>query len=145
MTGALSVFASEMKSQNVGSHVICPDNFMISAWSQDFYSIFTNLIDNSLYWINEKNSPERNIVIDVVTDRELLMHIDYRDTGPGIDPGLIASEVIFEPQFSTKPLGTGLGLPIAGEAAARNGLELRAFESDSGAWFRLQAVAENGE
>ena len=145
LTGALSVFGSEMKSQNVGSHVICPDDFMLSAWSQDIYSIFTNLIDNSLYWMNEKNSPERKIVIDVVTDRELLMHIDYRDTGPGIDPGLIASQVIFEPQFSTKPLGTGLGLPIAGEAAARNGLELRAFESDTGAWFRLQAVAENGE
>ena len=141
----LSVFSSEMKSQNVGSLVVCPDSFMFSAWSQDIYSIFTNLIDNSLYWMNEKNSPERKIVINVVTDGVLLMHIDYRDTGPGIDPGLIASEVIFEPQFSTKPSGTGLGLPIAGEAAARNGLELRAFESDTGAWFRLQAVAENGE
>ena len=58
---------------------------------------------------------------------------------------MIASEVIFEPQFSTKPSGTGLGLPIAGEAAARNGLELKAFESDTGAWFRLQVVAENEE
>ncbi len=145
ISGTLSVFSSEMKSQNVDSHVTCPDSFMFSAWSQDIYSIFTNLIDNSLYWMNEKNSPERKIVIDVVTDGKFLLHIDYRDTGPGIDPGLIASEVIFEPQFSTKPSGTGLGLPIAGEAAARNGLELKAFESENGAWFRLQAVAENGE
>lgn len=145
ISGTLSVFSSEMKSQNVDGHIVCPDSFMFSAWSQDIYSIFTNLIDNSLYWMNEKNSPERKIIIDVVTDGKFLLHIDYRDTGPGIDPGLIASEVIFEPQFSTKPSGTGLGLPIAGEAAARNGLELKAFESEAGAWFRLQAVTEDGE
>ena len=145
ITGTLSVFSLEMQSQDVESYVDCPDDFMITAWSQDIYSIFTNLIDNSLYWMNEKNSPEQEISVDVVTDGNSLLHIDYRDTGPGIDPGLIASEVIFEPQFSTKSSGTGLGLPIAGEAAARNGLELKAFESETGAWFRLQAVSENGE
>ena len=60
---------------------------------------------------------KREIIIDVVTNGDSLLHIDYRDTGPGIEPNLIASEVIFEPQFSTKPSGTGLGLAIAGEAA----------------------------
>ena len=143
--GALSVFSSEMKSLKVKSQVDCPDKLLIPAWSQDLYSIFTNLIDNSLYWMNEKESPERRISIVVVTDGKSLDYIDYQDTGPGIDPGLIASEVIFEPQFSTKPSGTGLGLPIAGEAAVRNGLELKAFESDTGAWFRLQAIVEDEE
>ena len=143
--GAMSVFSSEMESQNVETCVGCPANFVLSAWSQDFYSILTNLLDNSLYWMNEKNSPERRILIDVATDGESLLHIDYRDTGPGIDASLIESEVIFEPQFSTKPSGTGLGLAIAGEAAARNGLELKAFETESGAWFRLQTTVENGE
>ena len=145
LDGTLAVFSSEMKSQNVKRHLNCPDGLMILAWSQDIYSIFTNLIDNSLYWMSEKNSPQQNITVDVVADGNTLLYIDYRDTGPGIDPGLIASEVIFEPHFSTKPSGTGLGLPIAGEAAARNSLELKAFESDNGAWFRLQAVAENGK
>ena len=141
--GTVSVFSSEMESQGVKYNVDCPDDFRISAWSQDIYSIFTNLIDNSLYWMSEKDSPDRNISVDVITDGHILLHMDYRDTGPGIDPGLIASEVIFEPQFSTKPSGTGLGLPIAGESAARNGLELKAFESETGAWFRLQALSEN--
>ena len=145
INGTFSVFSSEMKSQSVEHRVECPDDFLISAWSQDIYSIFTNLIDNSLYWMNEKTSPDQKMSVDVVADGNTLLHIDYRDTGPGIDPGLIASEVIFEPQFSTKPSGTGLGLPIAGEAAARNGLELKAFESETGAWFRLQAVADNAE
>lgn len=139
---ALSVFDAEMKAQHVVTRVECPDDFQFLSWQQDIYAIFTNLVDNSIYWMNEKNVPKREIAIVVATDGESLLHIDYHDTGPGIEPNLIASEVIFEPQFSTKPSGTGLGLAIAGEAATRNGLEMRAVETEHGAWFRLQAKME---
>lgn len=139
---ALSVFEEEMKIQNVVARVYGPDNFLFSSWQQDIYAIFTNLFENSIYWMNEKKVQMREIAIEVVTDSDTLLHIDYRDTGPGIEPDLIASDVIFEPQFSTKPSGTGLGLAIAGEAANRSGLELKAFESEQGAWFRLQLKTE---
>ncbi len=134
----LDIFRNEMELNNVIAKIDCPDDFMFSTWAQDISSIFANLLDNSLYWMKEKNVAIREIYIDVITDRNILLYIDYRDTGPGIEPSLILNEAIFEPQFSTKPLGTGLGLAIAGEAAARNGLELKAFESDTGAYFRLQ-------
>lgn len=140
---SLSVFDEEMKTHHVVAKVEGPDDFRFSSWQQDIYAIFTNLVDNSIYWMNEKKVPKREITIEVVTDGDSLLHVDYRDTGPGIEPDLIASEVIFEPQFSTKPSGTGLGLAIAGEAATRNGLELKAFESDQGAWFRLQPKTES--
>nr|NJM01973.1 sensor histidine kinase [Desulfobacula sp.] len=139
----LSVFEEEMKTHHVMAKVDGPDNFKFSSWPQDIYAIFTNLIDNSLYWMNEKKITTQEITIEVVAEGESLLHVDYRDTGPGIEPDLIASEAIFEPQFSTKPSGTGLGLAIAGEAAARSGLELKAFESEQGAWFRLQPKTEN--
>lgn len=140
---SLSVFDEEMKTHHVVAKVEGSDDFRFSSWQQDIYAIFTNLVDNSIYWMNEKKVPKREITIEVVTDGDSLLHVDYRDTGPGIEPDLIASEVIFEPQFSTKPSGTGLGLAIAGEAATRNGLELKAFESEQGAWFRLQPKTES--
>ena len=140
-----SVFRAEMEAQDVAYNIDCPAGLMFSGWIQDIYVIFTNLIDNSIYWMEEKEVPERKITVTVSTDGDSLLHIDYRDTGPGIDPGLISSEVIFEPQFTTKPEGTGLGLAIAGEAATRNDLELRAFEAKGGAWFRLQPTSENEE
>lgn len=140
---SLSVFDEEMKTHHVVAKVEGSDDFRFSSWQQDIYVIFTNLVDNSIYWMNEKKVPKREITIEVVTDGDSLLHVDYRDTGPGIEPDLIASEVIFEPQFSTKPSGTGLGLAIAGEAATRNGLELKAFESEQGAWFRLQPKTES--
>ena len=134
----LSVFENEMKSEDVSTEIRGADNFKFSAWSQDIYAIFTNLVDNSLYWMSQKKRKERKITIELVSDGNSLSHIDYRDTGPGIEPSLIENEVIFEPEFSTKPNGTGLGLAIASEAAERNGLELKAFESEEGAYFRLQ-------
>ena len=140
----LLVFEHEMKLHNVSANVIGPDRFKFSAWDQDIYEIFTNLVDNSLYWIDAKESPVRKIAIDIKTEGSCLVHIDYRDTGPGIDAAHIDSKVIFEPDFSTK-LGSksGLGLAIAGEAADRNDLELVAFESDEGAHFRLQPKIED--
>ena len=141
--GTLAVFESQLKSHNISTQVKGPDDFRLSVWEQDIYSIFTNLIDNSLYWIREKNTPVRQITIELRTDGGALDCIDYRDTGPGIEPALIESEVIFEPQFSTKPDGTGLGLAIAGEAAERNQLELKVFESEEGAHFILQPKTEN--
>ena len=134
----ISIFEKEMKSHNVSTEIKGPDEFRFLSWSQDIYAIFTNLIDNSLYWIREHTGTTRKITIEILADGDSLIYIDYRDTGPGIDREDIASEMIFEPEFTTKPGGTGLGLAIAGEAANRNDLELKAFESKEGAYFRLQ-------
>ena len=141
--GTLDVFESQLETHKIFAQVKGSDDFMFSAWEQDIYTIFTNLIDNSLYWIREKNVPTRKITIEIQTNGGVLNCIDYRDTGPGIEPSLIESEVIFEPQFSTKPEGTGLGLAIAGEAANRNKLELKVLESEEGAHFILQPKMES--
>ena len=134
----ISIFEKEMKSHNISAEIKGPDEFRFLSWSQDIYAIFTNLIDNSLYWIREQGGTTRKIAIEILADGDSLIYIDYRDTGLGIDREDIASEIIFEPEFTTKPGGTGLGLAIAGEAANRNDLELKVFESKEGAYFRLQ-------
>ena len=133
-----------MKPHKVSAEIKVPDDFKFSCWSQDIYAIFTNLIDNSLYWMDAKKAPIRQITVELVTDGDSLNHIDYRDTGPGIEPDLIESGVIFEPQFTTKPNGTGLGLVIARDAAERNDLELKALKSEEGAYFRLYPKMESG-
>ena len=138
-----SIFESEMKSYDISFEIKGPENFIFSGWSQDIYAIFTNLIDNSLYWITEKKVPTRQISIELLTYGDSLLYVDYRDTGPGIEPDLIESEVIFEPHFSTKSDGTGLGLAIAGEAAKRNGFKLKVYESAKGAHFRLEPETES--
>jgi signal transduction histidine kinase len=143
LNGSLKVFENTLADLGADAVVDGPIDFEFFGWKQDFYAIFTNLIDNSLYWLAEKDTENPSITIRFEVNDGTLAYIDYRDNGPGIDKSLIESEVIFDPEFSTKRDGTGLGLAIAGEAASRNSLELNILESDQGAYFRLQPA--NGE
>lgn len=142
---AKETFSRQMDTAGVICHISVDETLKFFCWRQDIQAIFTNLIDNSLYWLGTAEFPDPRIDITISTEGGMIAHIDYRDTGPGIEPEHIASGAIFDPQFSTKPDGTGLGLAIAGEAATRNGLELRAQEHEGGAWFRLRPISlENG-
>lgn len=141
---AVETFAGEMEEAGVTCTIDGDKSFTFPCWRQDIQAIFTNLIDNSLYWLGTRKFPEKRIAINFSTDGGRLLHVDYKDTGPGIEPEHIETDVIFDPQFSTKPDGMGLGLAIAGEGATRNGLELTALEHDGGAWFRLQPIEVDG-
>ena len=138
IASAISVFEAEMVKQGISFEIIGSEDFKFLAWEQDISAIFTNLADNSIYWMKRGELKKRQISVIMELQDDSLKSIDYRDTGPGIEPSLIDSGVIFEPNFTTKPDGMGLGLAIAGEAASRNGLELEAFKFDSGAFFRLR-------
>lgn len=136
ISGVVAVFESELESKNIKVCINCDKSVNINGWKQDIYTIFANLLDNSIFWIEEKECDTRFININVSND-DTNIEIDYTDSGPGIEPILIESEVIFEPQFTTKINGTGLGLAIAGESAQRNGFILTALQSDEGAHFKL--------
>ena len=140
---AKQTFSGQMDEAGVSCEVWGDEKLSFLCWRQDIQAIFTNLIDNSLYWLGTVNAEEKSIGIRMETEQGRLLHVDYKDNGPGVDPQYIASAVIFDPHFSTKPDGTGLGLAIAGEAATRNGLDLTALEFEGGAWFRLQPVDED--
>lgn len=138
LNGCFKVFENTLDEMGVDHTVSGEKAIAFSGWKQDFYAIFTNLIDNSIYWMDQKNTKNPSIQIHFENEGNDLLFIDYRDNGPGIDRSLIESEVIFDPEFSTKTNGTGLGLAIAGEAASRNGFELNVLDSDDGAYFRLE-------
>ena len=136
---SLEMMDEKLKSSKVVVNVTCPNDLKIFCWKRDLYAIFVNLLDNSIFWINNKNKGERKIDI-VATKIGNSLNISYQDTGSGIDKSLLESGVIFEPQFSTKPNGMGLGLSIAGEAAIRNGLNLQAIVCETGAKFILTSI-----
>lgn len=65
--------------------------------------VFINLIINATQAMEEKGS----ISIAAYDEKEWI-NIEFSDTGPGIPPELL--ERVFEPLFTTKQVGTGLGL-----------------------------------
>lgn len=97
--------------------------------------VIMNLIQNSIYWLSTVDS-ER--IIDVkVSDEQDGLSVILSDSGPGIQPG--TEENIFEPYFSTKPDGIGLGLAIVGEIMAEYDGELSLINDAElcGASFKL--------
>lgn len=143
ISNCFAIFRQKMADKGIKFKI--SGSAIIEAWKQDIAAIFTNLIENSIFWLSEKNTDIKEIMVNIITNENSLSYIDFRDTGPGIEPNLIEDNLIFEPQFSTKPGGTGIGLAIAGEAAERNGLKLTALESTAGAYFRLSTKGDENE
>ena len=113
-----------------------PDtNHSVTIDESDLSIVLFNLLQNSIYWLSTVNK-ERHIKVDVYDDKEGLS-ITVSDNGPGIKPGTENS--IYDPYFSTKPDGIGLGLAIVGEIMAEyNGeLSLISTGENNGATFNL--------
>ena len=98
--------------------------------------IFMNLIQNSVYWLGTINNDQRKIEVNVFDENDGLSII-FSDNGPGIKKE--TEEQIFDPYFSTKPDGIGLGLAIVGEMMADYQGELALIDSVlGGASFKLK-------
>ncbi len=121
----------------LGVHVELPEKEIpLIVDEVEMQMIIWNLLDNALYWL--ERTPRRGRRIVVQTERvaaEFRMIVS--DSGPGV-PEEIEGR-IFDPYFSSKPDGVGLGLVIVGETAAGydGALELLADGPLPGATFRV--------
>jgi signal transduction histidine kinase len=71
-----------------------------------------------------------------VTVKDRMIHLEIRDTGKGIPDEIKAS--IFEPFFSTKPSGIGIGLSLAKEILQKHGGDILLKEStEKGTTFEI--------
>jgi len=83
-----------------------------------------NILTNAL-----ESIPGRGEIAVRLSRRGKEAALDIQDTGQGMAPEV--AERIFEPHFSTKPLGTGLGLPIAKKIIEDHGGSIR-VKSEAG-------------
>ncbi|USE68150.1 ATP-binding protein [Pseudoalteromonas maricaloris] len=100
----------------------------------DLITVFSNLIENSIFWISQKADAEKTITIDIYAEGSSV-ELEYKDSGPGFQGGNL--DLMFEPGYSMKPDGTGLGLSLAGEAMSRIGGKIEAKHSTQGAVFDI--------
>jgi signal transduction histidine kinase len=76
--------------------------------------VFLNLILNAVQAMNSGGE----VMLEVRQEADST-RVSVRDTGPGIPPDKLRQ--VCEPFYSTKPGGTGLGLPIAQRIVAEHG------------------------
>jgi len=78
--------------------------------------VFVNLIMNSIQAIGDKQG---EIYIDLIEEPDDVILITLKDNGPGIPKKLIPK--IFDPLFTTRQIGTGLGLPSCKNIIEKHG------------------------
>jgi signal transduction histidine kinase len=94
--------------------------------------VLTNLIRNA---IEALQGPGRVALTAHQTDRDVLVAVS--DDGPGIEPEHLPR--LFEPLFTTKPDGTGLGLSLSRKVVRALGGDLTARNRpEGGACFELR-------
>jgi len=95
--------------------------------------VFVNLLDNAVAAVDSKQG---RVVVTTDYDPILKMaRIEFADNGPGIRPE--DRPRLFEPYFSTKKSGMGLGLAIVNTIIQDHDGFIRVLESDSGGGSRF--------
>jgi two-component system, NtrC family, sensor histidine kinase PilS len=94
------------------THQIHKPNIMVWGNEDQLKQILWNLVINSIQAIGDNNLGEIEISTGdaIEPDGTSMVMLKVSDSGPGIPDNI--KEKIFEPFFSTKDDGTGLGLPI---------------------------------
>jgi signal transduction histidine kinase len=120
----LAVLALRLNNQvldlNDAHTEIIGDDFLVRARGTQVLQILDNLIYNAAYWVTKTKANNRRVAIIInAADRAVMV----ADNGPGVTEQ--ETGLIFEPFFSMKEDGSGLGLYISAELAKATGGTLR--------------------
>ena len=110
----------------------------MTADSSELQTMVLNLLTNSLYWL-EKIPSDRKIQVRVTSNESYTAEIVFADSGPGIPED--SRDRIFDPYFSMRPDGVGLGLTIWRAKRLPNTTEASRYwtmDFSPGATFRIR-------
>jgi C4-dicarboxylate-specific signal transduction histidine kinase len=108
---ALSLVHEQLRLRQIELHVdLAGEDPVVAGNRIQLEQVFINLLTNARDALADAMEKHLSITSEVADD---LVRVRFRDTGPGIPPGL--EQRIFDPFFTTKEVGagTGLGLSIA--------------------------------
>ena len=102
--------------------------------------VMVNLIINAIQAMSGGGDGRRELQISTETDEAEGVRVGVRDTGPGADPKSLSR--LFEPFYTTKPEGMGMGLSICRSIIEAHGGRLRAIPCEpQGALFQFTIPA----
>jgi signal transduction histidine kinase len=131
LTETLGLLEARATAQAVSLQVdLEPDLPNIQGTANGLRQVFLNLATNALHAMPEggrlhcstRSLPQNHVI-----------EIRFADTGSGISPE--DREHLFEPFFTTRPNGTGLGLPLCREIVLQHGGQIKLEAGGQGTTF----------
>lgn len=91
--------------------------------------VLINLVINAMDAMEQSNAADRVVMVESATHGSEV-HVTVRDNGPGVPSDKLPH--IFEPFYTSKPNGLGMGLPIAKDIIEAHQGRLWAYNDSSG-------------
>jgi PAS domain S-box-containing protein len=107
ITHAVTLVEAGLKSQNITVRLETPQNVMLRGFPNEYSQVLLNLLSNAREAIKVSAVPQGAITIRLY-EQDGQGCVAICDNGGGITDSVI--DKIFEPYFSTKEMGTGIGL-----------------------------------
>lgn len=101
----------------------------------EIQQVLVNLLINALDAMADLPARERRIDLHIACEDAQMLRVDVIDQGPGIEANIAAR--LFDPYFTTKPSGLGMGLMISRTIIEWHGGVLRHLPARRGAHFRF--------
>lgn len=134
-------------AQDAGVRIDCEvDPRVAGADAGPGYTVVVNGVRNAIESLRRSPSTDRRVEVRAGVELERgVVVLSITDNGPGLPPdrrvsGERRTQGPFDPGFTTKADGTGLGLPFCREVVREAGgrIELRAGANDQGAELRAE-------
>ena len=111
----------------------------VMASKNQLLQVFLNILLNAVQAMASNRGDDRRVVLATCVKRSSVV-VSVRDIGPGIAPELI--DHLFEPFYTTKAKGMGMGLAVCRSIVEGHGGRLRAMNNlDRGATFTIELPA----
>ncbi len=121
----IKLFDADLKDAEIDAIVtVEKSDLILECTRSEMIQVLMNLVDNAVYWLKRVENRRLNIHINGPY-REVIV----RDSGPGISSDI--TDVIFEPFYSTKENGRGLGLYIVQDVLSRRGWSIKVMPRTS--------------
>jgi signal transduction histidine kinase len=131
---ALSIFSLSLKNHDIHVYFEYRGQHKVIGYRNEFIQVVLNILMNARDAFIACNRENRNISIKIDEDDCFYM-TEISDNGGGMEPTLL--DKIFDPYFTTRPNGTGLGLYMTKMIIENMNGNVKAENIETGARFCL--------
>jgi signal transduction histidine kinase len=140
----LGLVEASFKAGSIDIQIEAPNDVRLFGFPNEYSQVLLNLLSNAKQAIEGNRATVRHIRI-CLSEEAGMGRLTVGDTGGGIPEGIL--DRVFEPYFSTKETGTGIGLYMSQQIIERSmGGQITAKNIEGGAEFAvLVPVAGEGK